>query len=55
MHSFMLHKTNPEEVSNCISNVKSYSAPDMDGIPPKLVKLASVFYSYILLSYLINA
>ena len=40
MHSFVLHKITPEEVSNCISNIKPYSAPGMDGIPPKIVKLA---------------
>ena len=36
----MLHEIIPEEVSNCISNIKPYSAPSMDGIPPKIVKLA---------------
>ena len=35
----MLHDITPEEVSNCISNIKSCSAPGMDGIPPKFVKL----------------
>ena len=39
MHSSMLHEITPEEVSNCISNVKPYSAPGMDEIPPKFVKL----------------
>ena len=36
---FLLHELTPEEVSNCISNIKPYSAPGMDGIPPKFVKL----------------
>ena len=48
MHSFMLHEITPEEVSNCISNIIPYSAPGMDGIPPKFVKLAR----YILSPYL---
>ena len=48
MHSFMLHEITPEEVSNCISNIIPYSAPGMDGIPPKCVKLAR----YILSPYL---
>ena len=37
MQSFMLHEITLEEVSNCISNTKPYSAPGMDGIPPKFV------------------
>ena len=41
----MLHEITPEEVSKCISNIKSYSAPDMDGIPPKFVKLATCILS----------
>ena len=39
MHSFMLYEITPDEVSNCISNIKFYSAPGMDGISPKFVKL----------------
>ena len=45
MLSFMLHEITPEEVSNCISKIKSYSAPGMDGIPPKFVKSASCILS----------
>ena len=41
MHSFMLHEITPKEVSNCISNIKPYYSPGMDGIPPKFDKLAS--------------
>ena len=37
MHSFMLHEITPEEVSNCISNIKPYSAPGMNGILPSLL------------------
>ena len=45
MHSLMLHETTPEEVSNCISNIKPYSAPGVDGIPLKFVKLARCIIS----------
>ena len=45
MHSFMLHEITPEEVSNRISKIKPYSAPGMDGIPPKFVKLARCILS----------
>ena len=54
MHSFILHEITPEEVSNCISNIKLYSVPGMDRILPKFVKLEGVFYTHILLSYSIN-
>ena len=45
MHSFMLYEITPEEVNNCITNIKPYSAPGMDGIPPKFVKLARCILS----------
>ena len=45
MHSFVLHEITLEEVSNNISNIKPYSAPGMDGIPPKFVKLARCILS----------
>ena len=32
----MLHEITPREVCNCISNIKPYSAPGVDRIPPKL-------------------
>ena len=47
MHSFMLHEITPEEVSNCISNNKLYFATDMDGIPPKFVKIARILSPYL--------
>ena len=45
MHSFMLHEITPEEVSNCISNIKLYSAPGIAPSPPKFVKLARCILS----------
>ena len=41
----MLQEITPVEVSNCISNIKPYSAPGMDGISPKFVKLAKCILS----------
>ena len=41
----MLLYITPEEVSTCISNIKLYSAPGMNGIPPKFVKLARCIFS----------
>ena len=37
---FYIHEITPEEVSSCIFDIRPYSAPVMDGIPPKFVKLA---------------
>ena len=45
MHCFMLHEITPEKVSTCISNINPYSALDVDGIPPKFVKLAKCILS----------
>ena len=45
MHSFMLHEITPEEVRNCISNIKPYSVSGMNGISPKVVKLARCIFS----------
>ena len=47
MHSFMLHEITPEEV-NFFPILNPYSAPGVDGIPPKFVKLAR----FILFPYL---
>ena len=40
MHSFMLYEITPGEGSYSIFNIKPYSVPGVDGIPPKFVKLA---------------
>ena len=45
MHFLKLHKITPEEVSNCISNIKPYSAPGMKGILLKFVLLARCMFS----------
>ena len=45
VHSFILHEITPEEVSNCISDIKPYSAPGRNGIPLKFVKLATCILS----------
>ena len=51
----MLNEITPEEVSKCIFNIKPYSAPGMDEIFPKFVKLARCILSlHTLLSYSIN-
>ena len=53
MHSLMFLEITPEEVSNCISIIKPYSAPAMDGIPPKFVELVRcILFPY--LAKLIN-
>ena len=36
----MLHEITPKEVSNCISNIKPYLTPGVDGISPKFDQLA---------------
>ena len=41
----MLPEITPEEVSNCIFDIKLYSTSVMDGIPPKFVKLARCILS----------
>ena len=42
---FMIHENTPKEISNCISNIKPYSASGMDRIPPKFVKSARCILS----------
>jgi len=39
--SFIFHEISEEEVSTCISNIKTYSAHGPDEIPSKFVKLAN--------------
>ena len=39
--SFVLHETT-EEVNTCINNIKSQSAPGLDGISPKFIKSSKV-------------
>ena len=41
----MLPEITPEEVSNCIFDIKLYCALGMDGISPKFVKLARCILS----------
>lgn len=38
--SFVMHEIIEEEVIDCINNIKSHSAPGLDGISPKFVKMA---------------
>ena len=40
--SFVLHEITEEEVNTCINNIKSQSAPGLDGISPKFIKLSKV-------------
>ena len=42
MQSLMLHEFTESEVSLAISDVKSNSAPGIDGISPKFMKMAKV-------------
>ena len=42
MQSFTLHEITESEVPLAISDVKSYSAPGIDGISSKFVKMAGV-------------
>ena len=48
MQSFTLHEITESEVSFAISDVKSNSAPGIDGISPKFVKMARVVLTPIL-------
>ena len=48
MQSFTLHEITESEVSLAISDVKSNSAPGIDGISPKFVKMARVVLTPIL-------
>ena len=48
MQSFTLHEITESEVSVAISDVKSNSAPGIDGISPKFVKMARVVLTPIL-------
>ena len=45
MYAFFYALRTPEEVSNCISNIKPNSVPGIDVIPPKFVKLARCIFS----------
>ena len=49
MQSFMLHEFTGREVSLAISDVKSNSAPGIDGISPKFMKIARVALAPILI------
>ena len=49
MQSFALHEITESEVSLVISDVKSNSAPGIDGISPKFVKMARVVLTPILI------
>ena len=40
--SFVLHEISEEGVNTCINNIKSQSAPGLDGISPKFIKLSKV-------------
>jgi len=48
INSFVFHKISEEEVSTCLSNVKTYSAHGPDEIPTKFVKLANKILTSIL-------
>ena len=37
--SFVFHEITEDEVNECINNIKNYSAPGLDGITPKFIKL----------------
>ena len=40
--SFAFHEITENEVNECIYNIKNYSAPGLDGITPKFIKLGKV-------------
>ena len=42
MQSFTLHEIAESEVSLAISDVKNNSSPEIDGISPKFIKMASL-------------
>ena len=48
MQSFTMHEITESEVSLAISDVKSNSAPGIDGISPKFIKMARVVLTPIL-------
>ena len=40
--SFVFHEITKEKVNECINNIENYSAPGLDGITPKFIKLEKV-------------
>ena len=40
--SFVFHEITEDEVNECINNINNYSAPGLDGITPKFIKLGKV-------------
>jgi len=40
--SLVFHEIAENEVNACINNIKTYSAPGLDGISPKFIKLGKV-------------
>jgi len=43
--SFVFHKITEDEVNSCINNIKTYSAPGIDSIAPKFIKLSKVVFA----------
>ena len=48
LHSFVIHDVTENEVSIAIENLKSNSAPGIDSIPPKFVKMAKMLLTPLL-------
>ena len=48
MQSFVMDEISVQDVSNSIDNIKSHSAPGVDGIFPKFMKLAKpILFPYL--------
>ena len=48
LHSFVIHDVTENEVSIAIENLKSNSAPGIDSIPPKFVKMVKMLLTSLL-------
>ena len=48
LHSFVMHDVTENKVSIAIKNLKSNSAPGIDAIPPKFVKMAKMLLTPLL-------
>ena len=48
LHSFVMHDVTENEVSIAIKNLKSNSAPGIDAISPKFVKMAKMLLTPLL-------